>query len=404
MPLVLQRAVETCARSAPLSWSISGCSSSCNASISWVSEPSTTPPTSSSSFQMFPTAVLNAVSAPSASNLSWTVYEVAGILSAKLSWSTVPAPESATPPAASPASPVVTSSSPASDAGYFSASPPTSTSRQSKPSSPLPIRALADSLSPIPSTPSSPSPDSTTSDSELASSNEAAVQTSHKFKQTQDAATTTPKTSFDSIAVQTTLQTNSIDVQTTPPPVMQSSACQTDNTSPEPAQNHADPNLLQRPKFNKQKKRKSKKNRTTNAVQPKAEPTKPVLPQPELYICKLCQQMNITRSERACHMFDCTGNPMRRVQDGALLDELTKRFVTEGQKLLNIPPTADYTTIYEIINKKCDGSVVHESWMDDMLDYGTEGVSCGEHPEGACCEEYPDCFERDEPDFAEDDY
>ena len=112
MPLVLQRAVETSARSAPLLWSISGCSSSCSAMISWASEPSTTPPTSSllSSNQLFPAAILNAVDARWASNLSWSVSCAAGILSARLSWSTISSP--------------VPSSPAASDSGYASASSP----------------------------------------------------------------------------------------------------------------------------------------------------------------------------------------------------------------------------------------------------------------------------------------
>ena len=116
MPLVLQRAVETSARSAPLSWSISGCSTSCTAVISWASEPSTTPSSSSSSSQMFPTAILNAVGDQRAPDLSWSVSCVAGVLSARLSWSTSPPAESA------PSSPLP--SPPPSDDGYFSASPP----------------------------------------------------------------------------------------------------------------------------------------------------------------------------------------------------------------------------------------------------------------------------------------
>ena len=116
MPLVLQCAVETSARSAPLSWSISGCSTSCTAVISWASEPSTTPPSSPSSSQLFPTAILNAVGDQRAPDLSWSVSCVAGVLSARLSWSTSPPAESAL------SSPLP--SSPPSDDGYFSASPP----------------------------------------------------------------------------------------------------------------------------------------------------------------------------------------------------------------------------------------------------------------------------------------
>ena len=178
MPLVLQRAVETSARSAPLSWSISGCSTSCTAVISWASEPSTTPSSSSSSSQMFPTAILNAVGDQRWPDLSWSVSCVAGILSARLSWSTISSP--------------VPSSSPVSDSGYESASSP-------PPNSP-PLRQTSLSFSEaVSSTPNHPK-----------------RRTSSVASQTNSKPVQPPVVNRLSFGTQTDLAANSVSCQTTP--------------------------------------------------------------------------------------------------------------------------------------------------------------------------------------------
>ena len=383
MPLVLQCAVETSARSAPLSWSISGCSTSCTAVISWASEPSTTPPSSSSSSQLFPTAILNAVGDQRAPDLSWSVSCVAGVLSARLSWSTSPPAESA------PSSPLP--SSPPSDDGYFSASPPAV--NQTTPLLRQPIFAQSPIECPPALAPSTI----------VKSARDVATQSSNETsKILKDAASATDQT-----------ESTTVECQTPVPPTMVSEETQTSTNT------ESFSVALQTPKhfqaIQNKKNRQGRRSLTnTKGVSCQTEPTngvscpntstKGVSCQTEATVtetaeqseskpaqrpinlkhnkpkgppanivstCKLCLASDLTFHDLRRHYFECTGHPSIEATAESH-ESVLQYFTREALEHLKLPPNSDYSVLFEPTNQPMEDTAVQYSWMDDMLVYGDE--------------------------------